>query len=338
MLLSEYDIEMQDLAMEDAECSVDREEDSIALEFVEESGKASTYKIQPETLKRLKTSRARKDLGKISFENLRDLDDYQRKAKSTDLTMINAGPGTGKTTTVCRIICELLMERGESVSILVLSFTVQAEKELLRTVRSIVSRELILSKADVMMGRGLSILTFDKMAYQVTGKNGGTYSDKKREAGESLNSISQNGNIIFDYLIIDECQDVGHHEARMLIPLEKLSRRVILAGDPRQECFRGTMFFSDRWCRSVVVPGKVEKMNLVYNYRSCEHIVNMLNAYSAINFPNIGGNLAQISARGSCKETCETNRCLHIIHCKKNVDMGRSIFRDLSPQTQSTLT
>lgn len=128
----------------------------------------------------------------------------------------------------------------------------------------------------------------------------------------------------------------------MLTQLEKLCRQVVLAGDPRQECFQLCHYFSEKWSRCINPTDEMQKVDLVNNYRSCKTIVQILNKYASIHFPSVGGSTPQVSMRGEC--TCRPGECcLHIIDCNKKTNMAKAVvnknpdnFYVMSPVTVKT--
>ncbi len=258
------------------------------------------------------------------------LDTHQREAvemaKSAGLTMINAGPGTGKTTTLCILVRELI-ESNPSVKILFLSFSTKAEDVMKSRIKSMGLGEYIVPKQALYYTPGVCILTFDKYAYTLNNTLCESYSMGKQESLVHLKAIVESGNKMLDYLLVDESQDLSLVEYQMMVEISKFSERTVLAGDPRQECFSGCSSFSNMWC--TVKDGEASKVHLVNNYRSCPCIVRALNSYSAAHFPNIGGRVKQVSMVAKCSSSAGMGGCIQVIHCHNNWAIGDSMLKDV---------
>lgn len=266
-----------------------------------------------------------------------ELDEDQKAAieKWNDQELcIIAGPGAGKTTTVCHLAKRINHERPAS-RILILVFNRDAQQIL--TTRLYHLRASIISKADTNNEaiKGICVLTFDKFAYQCgvhidTEGNDGLddlYGDTSSQVQapaadyrinmeKTLVSIEKY-NIKWDYLIVDEAQDVNITHAQFIQHFETRNTHIISAGDPRQELYAGATWFSHK------IASSENKCILRYNHRSSIEIVNLLNDFSRHNFPllhhdqiatsqeqgviehidedgpNIGIILAQLAAKGS---------------------------------------
>lgn len=181
------------------------------------------------------------------------LDRQQRRAVDTAkikrLTMINAGPGTGKSTTLSVLIKEAIETVG-SAKILFLSFTKRAEMVIKERLSCIGLDEFVLDKRELYQSPGICILTFDKYAYMFTKEMFATYSLGKQESLPHLKELSKQGIPLLDYLIVDECQDLSLVEYQMMKEVASFTRRTVLAGDPRQECFAECSYFGKEWCNT----------------------------------------------------------------------------------------
>lgn len=261
------------------------------------------------------------------------LDAAQRKAvdkaKECKLTLLNAGPGTGKTTTLCLLTSEL-MSINERPKVLFLSYSTKAEAVMIERIKDSGGSNCFIPKEDVFQTPGVSVMTFDKFAYQLTKNIGSSYYINKQDALQELRRFSQQGVQLLDYLIVDECQDLRLVEYQMMEELRLISAKTVLAGDPKQECFADARYFTDLWCSSITKVGEVAKIHLSNNYRSCQEIVNVLNNYAQIHFPNIGGAVNQVSMRGPCyTKGGPEGTCVHVINCMSKASIGRAVAENL---------
>lgn len=252
--------------------------------------------------------------GSLPSDGVFQLDQHQRRAveiaKITKLTMINAGPGTGKTTTLSVLIKEML-ETSHSAKILFLSFTKKAETVMKDRLMRMGLEDLILDSKDLYQSPGICVLTFDKYAYTLTKQMFQTYSLGKQESIPHLQDLSKQGIKLLDYLIVDECQDLSLVEYQMMKAVSLFSHQTVLAGDPRQECFSECSYFGKDWCAQDESDNTC-KVHLLNNYRSCRCLVSCLNLFAKIHFPNIGGSLEQVSMRGKCQPESRGDDCLRL--------------------------
>lgn len=264
-----------------------------------------------------------------------ELDEKQRVAadasKRTALTLINAGPGTGKTLTLC-ILAEEIMREIPSSKILFLSFTVKAQDLMTKRMKDMGAGDVLLKADEMYHSPGLCILTFDKYAYSLTKQTFDTYEMGKQDALRRLRSMASEGLRLFDYLLVDESQDLSSLEFQMMRCLRDMCGKTVLAGDPRQEVFSDCGHFSRLWCISVSGRG-VQKVHLTNNYRSCICIVDALNNFARIHFASIGGLEEQVSMRGDCSEVEMGEECVKVFDCKNMNVVGRSIAAHLSTRS-----
>jgi len=231
--------------------------------------------------------------------------------------VIFAGPGAGKTTTLCRIV-KALCNDCMAVRILVLAYNRAAEKTLIGRLKKLrVSR---IPNTKTMDGSvyGVAIMTFDKLGYRINRCGGGStyitddtsYQSSLRRAMFVLENV---GFGHWDTIVIDEGQDILPVHAGIITALcgAANSPQLIAAGDPRQELYAGARWFSDLWSRSEMV----DKIVLRYNHRSAPEIVDALNAFSRVNFPKLHRD--QIAAR----EVTGVVRA-HIIDARAGWDMS----------------
>lgn len=260
-----------------------------------------------------------------------DLDEGQERAARIALTaprtVIVAGPGAGKTTTVCGIAARAA-ESGKRVAIL--AFNVAAARVTTNRLRSFRNKASILSQDKAVKGDapGITVMTFNKYVFQFRERRGwesnasvagggvrfgrhpayvgagggpggggkGSY-DRALERGIDLGAGS---NEHWDVLIIDEAQDVQNKHVRLIEQLIPLVRgHVVVAGDPRQELYTGASWFSNLVADSRAVDlaeGHDDEeptqtpwgvVHLENNHRSTPGIIAALNAASRILFPTL---------------------------------------------------
>lgn len=259
------------------------------------------------------------------------LDAYQEEALQRSITddnlIIAAGPGSGKTTTICEIIAQSAQHPESRV--LVLVFNICAQETIDSRLES-KGVNLMNKKSVSNQGAyGAAVLTFDKFAHQVniapatthdelaficdsiygedadavpTSTNTSERSYRSR-IEDAIIKVSKYGFGFWTHIIIDEAQDVNQYHAILINSLYEFSNQIecmmpikqrtklIVAGDPRQELYEGATWFSHLWSDR---PDS-EKIILKYNHRSTPKIVSILNAYSKHHFPTIHHD--QISAR-----------------------------------------
>lgn len=216
--------------------------------------------------------------------------------KPTNRLYIHAGPGSGKTTTLCNITQQL---DAANISVLVLAYNIAAESILRKRLKSLgVSLK---SNGRIDSEHGVVVLTFDKFAYQIM-RTAGIAStptqsqDSYSSAREQAIMVMQSQTIPFSYdaIVVDEAQDLTPELAEIveILAAQWPAARLILAGDPRQELYARAAWFSHNWAGA---PAN-ERRTLRYNHRSAGEIVAALNAYSRHNFPTIHQD--QIATRG----------------------------------------
>lgn len=201
--------------------------------------------------------------------------------------VINAGPGAGKTTTVCRI-AEILTRPGERV--LMLAYN-DAAHEIMLSRLTATGKVPLVRKDRIMDDKGCAVMTFDKFAYQARRIAGlstatNTWGGFRASLEEGIVVLRENPGITghWDTIIVDEAQDMEDRHASLCEAVcTKFTTRLILAGDPRQELYSGATWFSNKW---VNTPAEGRHL-LRYNHRSAPEIVSALNRYSKASFPSL---------------------------------------------------
>lgn len=192
--------------------------------------------------------------------------------------IVNAGPGSGKTTTICRLIAEAMV-RCPMSRILVLAFNREAASVLRHRIQAFCSDKVKL-QADIEAPVALCVRTFNEFAYAVLRVQ---HADIPLEYDAQLvaASIVVKDCHVWDWVVVDEGQDVQNKHTGLLDSIP--TRRLVVAGDPRQELYPGANWFSRLW-RSAP---KSERAVLSYNHRSHPQIVDLLNEYSRRAFPTL---------------------------------------------------
>lgn len=210
---------------------------------------------------------------KYIFPLYEELDIDQKKFVDEELdyhiTLVYAGPGSGKTTSLLHKAHRLLLSDPESL-ICIITFNVKNEDTLKTR-----AKNLFKSK------NNLKINTFHKLASHIIDYNplfgNKSYSQIIKEATKK---VEQSENM-FDYLFIDESHDIQDELLYFSNELIKKSRHVVLIGDPKQEIQEST-YFSNQLKRL-----DVNKFYLTANHRSCAEIIDFLNNFSEKFFSDI---------------------------------------------------
>ena len=213
--------------------------------------------------------------------------------------IINAGPGAGKTLTLCKLI-ERIFDSHPSSRVLALAFSRYAVAEIKARLLSygvqLISVENALSTKDP----GCLVSTFDSFSHQASGKSAedlkdSTYDAELADNTERLRSRPRDCPArTWHWLIVDEAQDVDQTRADLVKTLMETCEHYVVAGDPRQSMDENTTWFSDLW------RGQQDtkfKMKLKYNHRSRPELVKFLNDYSRYNFSKCGLHIEQIPRR-----------------------------------------
>jgi len=241
------------------------------------------------------------------------LDVGQRKAVeeafSRRQTIIVAGPGAGKTTTLCGFAMEAA---NAGLRVAILAYNRGAERVMKERFKCFEGKVKMISREKAADGQtsGVLIMTFDKYIYAFRTKRALARRDDAREFGEFENArasssrcpvagtfsggyekafrkgldLGAKDNENWDVLVIDEAQDVKpvHRELiDQLLP--RVRKHAVVAGDPRQELYSGANWFS----AIVSCPGKWEISYLRNNHRSVPGMVAALNHASRILFPTL---------------------------------------------------
>jgi hypothetical protein len=236
--------------------------------------------------------------------------------------LISAGPGSGKTTTVCEIVRHAA--RKPDARIIVLAFNVKAEDTLKKNLRRGGPLQMIhKSRIHDPAEKGCAVLTFDKLGFQVnaaaeresyadclfeddtdpsdddavapiaeSGAVAATPSDTTQQSSYRLQLeraaayIARNGFGHWTHVVIDEAQDVDETKSVFIDAL--------CAGtgnEPRPQLIaagdpRQELYAGATWFSNLwVSTPEDEKAVLKFNHRSAPAIVDAINAISRAHFP-----------------------------------------------------
>lgn len=222
--------------------------------------------------------------------------------------IIYAGPGAGKTTTLCHL-AKAIVDHDKQARVLMLAYNRCAEETLIGRLKQLKAKRIAKPQVNNNAAFGVAVLTIDKFGYQVNAAGANTLDEvfgTHTEASialvdekQSLNTYRakleaaiirlQNGvDVRWTTVIVDEGQDIQPVHASLIEALIAPRGgapvpRFVVAGDPRQELYPGAVWFSEIWATALVS----EKVVLRYNHRSAPEIVKALNAYSRANFPTL---------------------------------------------------
>jgi hypothetical protein len=193
--------------------------------------------------------------------------------RTDDELLLCAGPGSGKTTTLCE-----LAKRNSDKRVLFLVYTTAAQNAITMRIKSIGSKCVDRGSIDKNY-EGIYVLSFSQYAFQRTKINCKKEytNDSKWDASLRLaektpiKTWEQ-----YDIIIIDEVQDIQATHEPFIEQLKYTCGRIIYAGDIRQSLFESS-FMENLDC---------PKHHLLTNYRSEEDIVHTLNMFSQHFWPD----------------------------------------------------
>jgi hypothetical protein len=198
--------------------------------------------------------------------------------------LISAGPGAGKTTLLTVLCSHILKHRPES-RILILAFNRNAEKVSQARLKMFGVKSLDVKKITDISIKGCYVMTFDKYGYYSRSRvyDQGFNNVGYRMALETASEHPVQEHEHWDWLIVDEAQDIKSVHVSIIDSLRKVSKHFVVAGDPRQELYIGAVWFSQLWTSTP----EDKRSYLRYNHRSSPNIVNFLNRFSKEHFPTL---------------------------------------------------
>jgi len=221
------------------------------------------------------------------------LDEDQQKVVdrwNDKLLLVSAGPGSGKTTTLCKL-AKKITEENPQARVLVLAYNRNAKATLHTRFSALSIPDIAKHHCNDVDHKGCCILTINEFGYQVGVSinvdmsllvdnnhfSDGAYRKQLEFATKRLH------NQHWDYFIVDEAQDLLDAHAALIEAVMRITEHTFIAGDPRQELYNGARWYSHMWTKA----SKDVKLCLRYNHRSSAEIVHMLNRYSKMNFPTL---------------------------------------------------
>ncbi len=198
--------------------------------------------------------------------------------------LLSAGPGAGKTTTLCAFAANRIKSGAKGVVFVVYTKAAQSSIEsIIRKYGVSITPRKYLSR-----GEGLFVLTFHQYAYQ---RMPGELKSYRKTLTNGIDQGSQSWET-WDLVIIDEVQDITSEHEPLLKQIENTAKQTIYAGDARQQIYTGSNFAMKAWNDS-----KYKKYKLRYNHRSRPEIVDLLNIFSSTHFGKY--HIEQIASRKS---------------------------------------
>lgn len=202
--------------------------------------------------------------------------------QSSGITVVNAGPGTGKTTTACEKAFRL---RGEGV--IFLSYTTSAVKE--DFYRMYVYPEVSKNMSCDNLDKLLVFKTVDSLAGAINGGISESYDHSIRDAIISLKRNPRH--FRHKHIIVDETQDIDDLRCELISVLYNLCgfSSMTIFGDPRQKInVNNGNWYRDLWIQSksnfVTLLDRKHRCDSVgfsISYRfKCQHMCNLVNQLS----------------------------------------------------------
>ena len=219
--------------------------------------------------------------------------------------VIHAGPGAGKTTLLTYLINQGILE-NKLKRVLFLVYTKSAKKIIENKLKKLLLKVELKKNITLInnIKSQIFVLTMDEYTYKRlrpdNNKNINYFNDEnyRRIFLKGVEKGIQNWEN-YDLVCIDEAQDITSLYENFVKQIEKTTKRIIYAGDPRQEIYKGATFMTNIWKSD-----NFTKHTIRFNHRSLPNIVSLLNIFSSNNFNDL--HVEQISTReGEGNITCE---------------------------------
>lgn len=203
------------------------------------------------------------------------LDEGQQKflAATDAKILLHAGPGAGKTTTLCALAAAAAAA-DPYARILFLVYTKAAQRAIGEKIKKR-GAKIRDRKAVTDGGPGIFSLTLNEYAFRRYPVQDGGFDAALRAAVEYPPQMWER----WDAFILDEAQDIVPMHERLVRQIEAVSKRVIYAGDTRQQIYAGASFLTKVWGDKAFA-----RHVLTNNHRSAPEIVALLNAFSREHF------------------------------------------------------
>jgi hypothetical protein len=194
-----------------------------------------------------------------------------------------AGAGSGKTSsTLCR--CKYLIEKFTLPNrILLLTFNVDACQNMVKKANKLFGFEINIEIRTIDSFCSSIIWKYKEMDSKNENTNN-FFNEKDISMSEICieghklmlkygNIISQN----YDYVMIDECQDINETQFNIFKIFEKNGCNLTMIGDDNQSIYqwRGSNIYYIINMEKIIA--NVKTFKITYNYRSCKHIVKSAN-------------------------------------------------------------
>jgi hypothetical protein len=201
--------------------------------------------------------------------NYVELDEYQLQVVN-DITKTNgrefyiksAGPGCGKSTTICAIVAAAI-EMGQNI--LIVSYNRNSKDLLKMYTTKFISSKIICTKTSDLELPGVHIHTLCELI------SPSVITDDINEL-EEIPSSSLLQNVNFDYVLIDEAQDISDKYIKLVQSLIKSASTFVVFYDMRQQLYGNVTWI------------KPATHTLPYNHRSSSRVIELLNSYSGDKF------------------------------------------------------
>lgn len=168
----------------------------------------------------------------------------------TGAAIVNAGPGTGKTTTA--------VERAfywKSQRVLIISYSNEAIRELHKRFKEYPGHRGQIGFKEHTKSTGeaypIVITTVDSLAWFITGKGSISEADSSHDTAirDCVSAVSYGQGPPFLHIIVDEAQDIDEQRGliiRLLYATGKY-KSIAIFGDPRQRISAAGQWYSDLW-------------------------------------------------------------------------------------------
>ena len=205
------------------------------------------------------------------------------------VTIVNAGPGTGKTTIACEKAFTLSSE-----GVLLISYTNEAINEIYRRLHLYPGHVGMIGRRSG--GKKINVSTIDSIASFVLGKSEvKEYRPHQTDHSSSISAATDaimsgdvrrfyddEGKVLFQHVIVDESQDISDDRASLVIEIFKAlkMKSLTILGDPRQRLSRTCgQWYLDMW----TAPGEQRKVSLNISHRfTNQRILDVTNRLSAL--------------------------------------------------------
>lgn len=189
---------------------------------------------------------------------------------SNGITIVNAGPGTGKTTTACRKAYEFKNE-----GIIFISYTnASVDEDRKRMYDYPLTSSLMLSDG---FNKSYVFGTIDKIAGMINRNIYETYDHSIKEATDKIKNLSFKQK----HIIVDEAQDIDDLRSDFIYTLFFFGRfkSLTIFGDPRQKINEHAgMWYKNLWIHS--------SNNMYFNYKGGRSILNRIGFTISHRFKN----------------------------------------------------